>query len=395
MKRGCLPHFLCLAILLAVLLWRMLGAPVTPDHWKNLSTPLWQARVLLPSRVARMLELWPFSSVATQRTATPSLLEEEVGSDAMLLKNLALPQFGGKDGSGAQLSTLPSESITLAMFNTEADKIEQMPLEAYVCSVVAAEMPASYHLEALKAQAVAARTRAVAQSGTGLGCGCSLHEGADICTDSTHCQGFASVAQCQEKWGDEYPVYRQRVAEAVLATAGQILTYEGQPITVLYHAISGGQTEDAQTVFTQNLPYLVSVESKGEENLRGFSEDAIFSFSEAARLLDTAFPEEKLTAEKLQHTFAIASYTPSGRVDSLIIGDGQKPATAVRQALGLRSTWFSISMDETGITFHQRGYGHGVGMSQAGANVMAAENNSYQAILAHYYQGVTLEALRP
>lgn len=386
MKRGCLPQLLCTALLVLVAIWRMIGAPFTARDWADLSTPFWQARMLLPSRMARMALLWPFLSSSQERPAATSLLDAD-NPEAVLLSQLSSP-------SGPASRPLQS-TLTLNVFNIQTGRLTQVPLEDYVCSVVAAEMPASYHLEALKAQAVASRTRAVAQAAANGGTGCSLRQGADICTDSSHCQAFADVTACRAKWGDEYEVYRQRVAQAVRATAGQILTYGGKPITVLFHAISGGMTEAASTVFSQSLPYLVSVESKGEEGVRGYNEVAIFTFEEAARLLASAFPLDSLTGEKLQQSFGIARYTPTGRVDTLFLGDKELPATEVRKALGLRSTWFSLSMDAEHILFHQRGYGHGVGMSQAGANAMAAEGGSFDNILAHYYPGTQLASSQP
>lgn len=383
MKRGCLPQVLCLLLFVVMLIWRILGAPITSQDWGNLQTPLWQARVLLPSRMERMLLLWPLSGQIQQKEVAgePSLLDYGTGPEDAMLKQLV------------QQPDVNQSQRSVAVFDMATNALIQMPLESYVCSVVAAEMPASYHLEALKAQAVAARTRVVEQCLEEGGGGCSLHPGADICTDSAHCQGFASVAACQDKWGNEFEVYRERVAQAVVATTGQIITYEGKPITVLYHAISGGTTEDAQTVFSQSLPYLVSVESKGEEAARGYTTDTSFTFDEAAALLQEAFPQIPITADVLRQAFVIGEYTPTGRVDTLYFGDAMVSGADFRKALSLRSTWFSITMDQDRITFHQRGYGHGVGMSQAGANAMAAENESYKTILSHYYQGTEIAQL--
>ncbi len=385
MKSGCLSRWVCLLLLFLLLIWRMLGAPLTTQELQQLQTPLWQARILLPSRMVRLLELWPIAGPNTQaaQPAQPTLLDDGVSPDDTALRQL--------------LRNEPPEAAqpTLAVYNAQQGRIEAMSLESYTCSVVAAEMPASYHLEALKAQAVAARTRATAQRLAAGGGGCSLHPGADICTDSTHCQGFASVEDCKAKWGAEYPAYRSRVVEAVSATAGEIITYEGRPITVLYHAISGGMTEDAQTVFSQSLPYLVSVESKGEEASRGYSTDTTFTFEEAAELLSGLCSDGALSADTLRQSFVIGSYTPTGRVDTLYIDENQISAADLRKALGLRSTWFSITATQDSLTFHQRGYGHGVGMSQAGANAMAAKNDSYITILSHYYQGTEVTALQP
>jgi len=257
-------------------------------------------------------------------------------------------------------------------------------LEDYVCGVLAAEMPAQYHLEALKAQAVAARTRALWQRGQG---GCSQHPGADICTDSAHCQGYATQAECQERWKDSFEPYRNRMMEAQQATQGQVITYDGELITVLYHAISGGATENAENVFAQSLPYLISVESTGEEGAKGFWQDQFISYQEMAQKLN-ASPEE------IQRSFSIGGYTSGGRVKSVHIAGNEMSASSFRSLMGLRSTWFSISSNAEGITFHQRGYGHGVGMSQAGANAMAASGAEYEDILLHYYPGVLLEKVQ-
>lgn len=349
MKRWDASVRVSVVILILALCWRMLGAPVSVQDLQNLETPLWQARVLLPQRIGRMLSLWL------------SAAKEEA------------------------VQTAPEE--TLAVYLTQEDRLVQMTLEGYVCGVVAAEMPAQYHLEALKAQAVAARTRALWQVQQG---GCERHQGADICTDSAHCQGYATLTECRKRWGGSYEAYRDRLLQAQQETQGQWIAYEGEPITVLYHAISGGRTENVQTVFTQNLPYLVSVESANEETVRGYQQEMAFSFEEIAQKLNNSFSQMKLTAEDVQRTLSIGGYTDSGRVSHVLIDEQEIKATELRRALGLRSTWFSISTDDQGVTFHQRGYGHGVGMSQAGANSMASSGADYAQIIRHYYTGVDI-----
>lgn len=363
MKRGYPPVRLGAMLLILALVWRMLGAPLTGPEWRALDVPLWQARVLLPGRMGRVMHLWCGST----------------GSQS---------QLPGTDENLTLLGTQTNEPVVLQVWNDQTGKLEAMELETYVYGVVAAEMPAAYHAEALKAQAVAARTRAVYQQ---AGAGCSLAEGADVCTRSGHCQGYSGSEALREKWGEEYGLYQQRLVEAVSSTQGQVLTYEGEPIVVMYHAISGGRTEDVQAVFAQPLPYLISVDSAGEEGVRGFREDTRFSLSEAAQRLYQAFPDLQVTPDSLQKTLVIASHTATGRVESLLLCDRQVDATDFRAALGLRSTLFTFTMDGDSITFHQTGYGHGVGMSQAGANRMAADGHPYEAILGHYYPGTTLE----
>lgn len=350
------PLWLGCAMLLLALLWRMLGAPVTGEEWRGLRIPFWQARILLPGRLCRVLLQWQGPS------------EIHSGENA------------------AQAAPSAGEQLVLQVWNADTGQMEDMLLEDYVYGVVAAEMPAAYHLEALKAQAVAARTRALQPEG-----GCNAAPGADVCTRSGHCQGYKTEDELREKWGNEYSLYQQRIREAVGATAGQILTWQGEPILVMYHAISGGRTEDVQAVFSEARPYLVSVESGGEESVRGYREDTFFSYPEAAQLLARAFPDLAVTAENLRHTLAVAAHTKTGRVESMLLGSGRVKGTAFRTALGLRSTLFTFSMDDSGITFHQTGYGHGVGMSQAGANHRASEGEDYRQILAHYYPQTQLE----
>jgi len=350
----------CAMILVIALFWRILGAPLTKQDFENLETPMRQARLLLPERTGRIFSLWlpGAASEAAQTMTQEKPLEAGTADEPMLL-----------------------------VYLTQEERLAQMSLEGYVCGVVAAEMPAQYHLEALKAQCVAARTRVLWQIQQG---GCALHPGADICTDSAHCQGYATLSQCREMWGDSYEAYRDRILQVQRETQGQWIAYEDKPITVLYHAISGGQTENAQTVFSESLPYLVSVESANEETVRGYQQETTFGFQEIADKLNSAFDEVELTAQDVQRSLSIGGYTQSGRVSHVQIGEHRIEATELRKALDLRSTWFSISADEQGVTFHQRGYGHGVGMSQAGANSMAASGADYQQIIQHYYTGVEI-----
>ena len=371
MKKGYPPLWLSALILALLLFWKMLGAPVSAKQFQALETPFWQARVLLPSRLSRVLLLW--MPVQTVKPEAVTLPEDGMDTDDRELARLM-------DGGG--------ESPMIAVYVAEEDRLVSMTLEGYACGVVAAEVPAAYHMEALKAQAVAARTRAIYQMQNG---GCPLHESAAICTDSAHCQGYATLVECREKWGEEYGVYRERIMKAVAETADELLTYGGEPITVMYHAISGGTTEAAQTVFAQTLPYLISVDSAGEEDTRGFYTDTAYTFEEAARLLSAALPELDVTAEEVRQSLIVGEYTPTGRVKSVLLNGHEVEATAFRKALGLRSTWFTLSTDAQSVTFHQRGYGHGVGMSQAGANSMAAAGSGYRDILAHYYPGTQLE----
>lgn len=361
MKRRYPSVWLSMVILLLALMWRMVGAPVTAEQFQSLETSLWQARIQLPSRLGRIFRMW---HGACQKQELHTMTEEQPYS-----------------------SEPEQESTPVNVYLVQENRLVQMTLEGYVCGVLAAEMPAQYHMEALKAQAVAARTRALRQMEAG---GCSAHPGADICTDSAHCQGYATLAQCRQNWQEGYEAYRDRILQAEGETRGQVLTYEGELITVLYHAISGGRTEDAATVFSQSVPYLVSVESSGEEEASGFWQETYLTYGQIAQKLNEA-EGTKLSEQAIRRTLSIVGYTDSGRVDRIQIGNDEMTGVAFRRALGLRSTWFSISTDENGVTFQQRGYGHGVGMSQVGANSMAADGASYAQVLAHYYPGTQID----
>ena len=349
------PLWLTTVLLIVALVWRMVGAPLQADEWLNLKIPLRQAGVQLPFRISRILTFW-FADKVKQED---------------------------KAGEKSEKADPQAQPVWLSVYQTEEGTLTRMSLSGYVCGVVAAEMPATYHLEALKAQAVAARTRALAQIGAE---GCSKYPGADICTDSSHCQGYDTLAECQERWRDSYEIYRTRIQQAEKETAGQWLSYGNKPIDVFYHAISGGKTEDAQTVFSQSYPYLVSVDSNGEEAVRGYQQDTTMSYEEIKQKLSV-----QLSSEEIRRSFTIGSYSAAGRVQTVNVGERVFTGTEIRNALGLRSTWFSITMNDDGITFHQKGYGHGVGMSQAGANVMAAEGSDYLDILFHYYPGVEIK----
>lgn len=339
----------CAVFLALVCLWRMFGAPLSVKDIRGIPTQLVQARILLPTRMERVLTLW--------------YLKSQPCASAENEKNVLV-------------------------YLTQENRTASMALSEYVCGVLAQEMPAQYHMEALKAQAVAARTRVMDQQLHG---GCMLHPGVDICTDSAHCQGFATEKERMEKWEDNYDQYQERIVTAEKETQGQWLSYAGTPIKVLYHAMSGGKTENAQEVFAQAQPYLISVESKGEENAKDFWQETFISYEDVAQKLNQGLSDDLCTVEQLRHSLSICEYTATGRVKALQIGNQTWNASDFRKALGLRSTWFSMSMGDTGITFQQRGYGHGVGMSQVGANAMAASGADHQQILLHYYPGVTIE----
>ena len=242
-------------------------------------------------------------------------------------------------------------------------RMERVALEDYLVSVLAGEMPASYSMEALKAQAIAARSYIVWKLPRFGGSGCSRGAQADVCTDSKHCMAYRSDAQMREGWGESYEEKHEKLLRAVQETAGQILLYDGRPVQALFHAASGGRTEDAQEVWGTAYPYLQSVESEGEQG----------------QTAQVRLSKSKL-AQKLNAAFEGAGVTATGK--------------AVRAALGLRSAGFTIAFEGDDAILTTNGFGHGVGLSQEGAQNMAENGADCEEILLHYYTGVTIGSIQ-
>ena len=252
--------------------------------------------------------------------------------------------------------------------------IRELDLEEYLVGVVLAEMPASFDEEALKAQAVVARTYTVrAREGKGK------HDDGDICGDSACCQGYLAPV---DYGGTEEAL--SRVRNAVKSTAGEVLTYGGKLIEATYFSCSGGTTEDAVAVWGTDVPYLQSVQSPGEENATYYTDSAQFTVKEFAGKLGINLPG------KPSSWLENVKYTAGGGVDTMVIGGVTFKGTELRKLLGLRSTAFTMTATDETITVTTRGYGHRVGMSQYGADAMAALGSTYDEILTHYYQGAEL-----
>lgn len=264
-----------------------------------------------------------------------------------------------------------------------AEGCREMEPDEYLVGVVAAEMPASFPAEALKAQAVAARSYALYCAATGK------HGEADVCTDPGCCQAWAGEQALKEKWGGDYARYREIVAEAVRETSGQRLSYEGEPIFAAFHASSLGQTEDSGAVWNPR-PYLKSVSSpetpETVPNLNSSLELAPLDFRDTVL---SACPQADFTGEP-ETWLGVPQRDESGRVESLSVGGVSLSGTELRRLFGLRSTAFTLEYREGRFLFQVSGNGHGVGMSQYGAKLMAEAGEDYRAILSHYYPGTVL-----
>ncbi len=282
----------------------------------------------------------------------------------------------------------------IKVFKENEGKTVSVDFEEYVACVTASEMPNTFESEALKAQSVAARTFAYAKLEKYEIKKPAAHPEAPICS-TTHCQVYKTeeeLAACHaEGWATSEEGY-PKIKAASRATEGEILYYDGEPVMQpLFFSSSGGQTENSEDVFVSALPYLVSVSSPYESEATHQNEEKTFTLEEFKQALVKAYPKKDF-GELKQSNIKILSRTAGGRVERMQIGDASLKGTEVRNALGLSSALFSISFEKTKegdsqITFTSNGSGHGVGMSQYGANGMAKEGYGYKEILKHYYSG--------
>jgi len=264
--------------------------------------------------------------------------------------------------------------------------VEEQTMADYLWSVTAAEMPASFEPEALRAQAVCARTYTLWRAAHP-----GKHEGADVCTSSGCCQAYITRQAAEERWGPLSGEYAAKIQAAVADTSGVAALYEGKPIQAVFFSSSSGPTEDAAAVWGSALPYLTSVPSPEGEEVPGYRSSVTLTKAEAEELIKAAYPGADLSGEP-SGWFSDFTYTGSGRVDTVKVGGVEMSGGAARSLFSLRSACFQVEYGEGGFTFYVTGYGHGVGLSQYGANAMARAGSSWREIVEHYYTGVTLGA---
>ena len=270
---------------------------------------------------------------------------------------------------------LQDAAVSLTVRN-RAGNLQQMTMDEYLVGVVLAEMPASFESEALKAQSVVARTYTRKRMEG------SKHDGAAVCMDPGCCQSWQSESDYLDSGGRKKSV--EKVRQAVLDTDGLVLRYDGKLIDATYFSCSGGATEDAVAVWGQDVPYLQSVESPGEEDAPRFTDQVTFTAAEFAEKLGLS------AGGSPEDWFGNVSCTEGGGVDTMVIRGKEFTGAQLRSKLKLRSTAFDISVSGKTITVTTRGFGHRVGMSQYGAQAMAKEGSTCAQILAHYYTGAEL-----
>lgn len=275
---------------------------------------------------------------------------------------------------------------TIKLLHKKTGEVEQVNIDDYLCNVVSAEMPADYEIEALKAQAVVARTYTIYKINN------KKHENADICDDSTCCQAWVDKETRFSRWEESKRESNwEKIQKCIQETQGQIITYQNQPINAFFHANSGGKTELPVNVWGgTGLPYLQVVETAGEEGYKQYESEVELTQDELIEKLKTKYSDISIDFSN-QENLKILEYTDSGRVKTVKFGNHEISGVETRTLLGLKSTNFEISKENDKIKFTVKGYGHGVGMSQTGADAMAKQGKNYKEIINHFYSGVEIK----
>lgn len=274
---------------------------------------------------------------------------------------------------------------TITLLHKKTGAIEQVNLDDYLCNVVSAEMPATFEQEALKAQAIVARTYTIYKILN------KKHDNADICDDSTCCQAWISKEDRLERWEESQRENNwEKISKAVKDTSGKIVTYENKPIDAFFHSNSGGITEIPVNVWGgTEYPYLQSVETSGEDAYTQYSSEVILSQEELLNKLQVKYADISIDFTN-PDDIKILEYTESTRVKTVKFGNYEISGVEARSLFGLKSTNFEITRENDKIKFSVKGYGHGVGMSQTGADSMAKQGSSAEDIIKHFYTGVDI-----
>lgn len=282
----------------------------------------------------------------------------------------------------------------LKVYNTKTGEVLDLDIEDYVKGVVAAEMPAEFHIEALKAQAVAARTYAISRT-IRYKDGHPDHVLAPICS-GVHCQAHLSFPQLEDIHGESWiEKYWPKIVRAVDETKNLGIFYGGEIIEPLYHSTSGGRTEDVKDVFAVEVPYLKSVSSPYELDAPRYNNIITMTVDEFIKKIKAKYPEVSINKNNIHEKIKLIDKTMTGRVKKIAIDQNILEGRDLRELFELNSTNFTIYLDKklNIIEIETLGFGHGVGMSQWGANGMGKQGNTFEEILKHYYTGVEIKKI--
>lgn len=304
---------------------------------------------------------------------------------AMILLPLAAMQ---SDVNAENVNSVPDSEYDgyISVMKTENGKVEDLDTTEYLVGVLAAEVDMKYHEEALRAQAVAAYTYALYIKKSDLS---ESLNGADISDDPQMHQGYLTVEERKEKWGNNFDEYEKRTKSIVESVKGKMIVYNNEPIMAVYHDLNNGRTQSAQTVWKKDVPYLVQTESPGDRLSNTYSKEEKFTYQQFKELI------EKIDGVQLdgesKEWIGKTVKNDDGYVTSVEVCSDSVSSADFRVALGLRSCCFEIDSSDDGITVRTFGNGHMVGMSQYGADYMARQGSDYEEILAHYYKNIEIQ----
>lgn len=281
------------------------------------------------------------------------------------------------------------DSPIINVYNVDKNKIEKIDIEEYLYGVLSSEMPSTFDEEALKAQAIAARTYVIYKMENNITSG---HKNSAVCTNSAHCQAYTSYDDLKKIKGEDWIKSDYvKVKKAVDDTKGQIVSYEEKAILPLYFSTSSGKTENSKDVFSTQYPYLVSVDSPYEENSPKYSTTYSIKKSKFIKYIKNIYPQINISLDKLDKEVSIVDRTDGGCVKVIEVGNVKISGTDMRKILNLNSANFTINYNNDEMNFIVKGYGHGVGMSQWGAEGMAKKGYKYYDILFHYFKGTDIK----
>lgn len=360
-----------------------------PSPWKQIIIGIFVTMVIfilaVPAMVVQISKTDDQIRAGTEVVSNVEEAEEAEESDETNAENEAdaeneaadEPQETASGGETVEVGTSPFDISVMRVSNEE---VENIPVEQYVAGVVSSEMPSEFEMEALKAQAVAARTFTVNFLLNG-----EKNDNYDL-TDTTQHQVYKSEQELQEQWGPEYHEKMNKINQAVKETEGQIITYDSAPITASFFSTSNGYTENSEDYWEGEVDYLRSVESPWDEESPEFSMQTTLTVAEVSEALEIPLQDDKEIPMEISHT-------DSGRVAEISIAGNAFTGPEFRDKLGLRSSDFTIEQSDGHLIFTTQGFGHGVGMSQFGANGMAAEGKNYDDIIHHYYTDVEISQI--
>lgn len=283
-----------------------------------------------------------------------------------------------------------SQPFSISVWNTETNQVENIEFEEYITGVLAGEMPPTYNIEALKAQAVAARSFILSKAEDYFSGNIpEQHHGAMICTDPGHCKAWNRLSSAKKTWDIRYANdYENKIKSAVLLTSGEYMTYDNRVVKAYFYAMSSGRTENVKDVWGVAIPYLKSVSSREDIGSDGF--ESMFTIEKDDFIQRLKSQRPNIDISDIYSMVSDVKRTEGGGVDKIKIGNEEFSGAEIRKIFDLRSTNFDIECKNNKVTFKVKGYGHGVGMSQNGANVLAEAGMKYDEILKHYYSGVSI-----